>query len=802
MGTGTVFFSPYQLNPNVLYRAVTSTIVLTLFLVSSTVSASSLLVLDGGISNHGEEIRSETIDISNDGSLIAVGYRNSATVFFTSNQSVMTSIDAPAPILDIKFSPNSTRIAFSVQNGGMSSIGVYIWEFLQEDSDFVFTSNVSSTPNTIHWTNDGSFLAVPDNLNNVKLLETETLDSREGLTGGHNALVTTVCISADGNIFATGDRYGIVKFWNSSYQTTGATIDIESEILHCEFNPTNDKLAVLSKAGVISLFTINGTEMISRTLPGAEIFQWSSNGNLLRVIQNQNENSYRELNFDDLSDFSFTSTISNMRDFAVIESSNGGTESLYLATDTQEVSQWKIPTSSPYSGMPGADLDGDGIPDIHDDDDDGDGIIDGWDFNCEARDETCARVPDEDTIRSVEFLLNNTGILITERFTIDSRLSSDIRNISRRSVIANTVIETSEVLMVENSICANLDDGFYRDSWSDIIEFDSGIIEGNSTTCQVISGMKLVAVDDYQTRIVIEFKSDFLFTDQPNYPLGMTIAGHPLAQRGSITHNLEQSPMSINVGGELRTSDSLSPFWVSDSIAEFTIEEIIVEEPSISEKISNSFRAYPILWLIPMMLLVIVSVALLRKYNESKMDFDTLFEDDDVDNQSENDELSGSENDDFDETETLPYAQYEYQYDSDHVEDSYDYDEGISQTDDDNNNSKDIIEKSVRKRKSVTTTSSVDFSQQSQKEESPKVSKKVVSKKAQLNKDGPITTTKRRTLKSSQDETTSVPKKRAVKTQNLAQKPPKRKVRKVTQSVDDMDVALAKITSQTRIEEE
>ena len=523
---------------------------------------------------------------------------------------------------------------------------------------------------------------------------------------------------------------------------------------------------------------------------------------MLRVIQNQNENSYRELNFDDLSDFSFTSTISNMRDFAVIESSNGGTESLYLATDTQEVSQWKIPTSSPYSGMPGADLDGDGIPDIHDDDDDGDGIIDGWDFNCEARDETCARVPDEDTIRSVEFLLNNTGILITERFTIDSQLSSDIRNISRRSVIANTVIETSEVLMVENSICANLDDGFYRDSWSDIIEFDSGIIEGNSTTCQVISGMKLVAVDDYQTRIVIEFKSDFLFTDQPNYPLEMTIAGHPLAQRGSITHNLEQSPMSINVGGELRTSDSLSPFWVSDSIAEFTIEEIIVEEPSISEKISNSFRAYPILWLIPMMLLVVVSLAILRKYNENKMDFDILFEDDDVDNQSENDELSDSEDDNFDETETHPYTQDDDDYDSEYVEDSNDYDEGISQPDDHKNDSKDIIEKAVRKRKPVTTSSSVDFSQQSQKEVSPKVSKKVVSKKAQLNKNGPITTTKRRTLKSSQDETTSVPKKRAVKTQNLAHKPAKRKVRKVTQSVDDMDVALAKITSQTRIEEE
>ena len=217
---------------------------------------------------------------------------------------------------------------------------------------------------------------------------------------------------------------------------------------------------------------------------------------------------------------------------------------------------------------------------------------------------------------------------------------------------------------------------------------------------------------------MIEFQSDFLFTDLPNYPLEMTIAGHPIAQRGSITHNLEQSPMSINVGGELRTSDSLSPFWVSDAIAEFTIEEIIVEEPSISEKISNSFRAFPILWLIPMLLLVVAAIAVLRKYNENKMDFQTLFEDDDLEEQSEIDELSGSEDEDFDETETNPYAQDEDEYDSEFVEDSDDYVEGILQTDDVEKDSKEIIEKSSKKRKSVTTSSSVDFSQQSQNEES------------------------------------------------------------------------------------
>ena len=231
-------------------------------------------------------------------------------------------------------------------------------------------------------------------------------------------------------------------------------------------------------------------------------------------------------------------------------------------------------------------------------------------------------------------------------------------------------------------------------------------------------------------------------------------------------------------------------------------DRFIVEEPSISEKISNSFRAFPILWLIPMLLLVVAAIAVLRKYNENKMDFQTLFEDDDVEEQSEIDELSGSEDEDFDETETNPYAQDEDEYDSEFVEDSDDYVEGILQTDDVEKDSKEIIEKSSKKRKSVTTSSSVDFSQQSQNEESSKPSKNVVSKKAQLNKDGPITTTKRRTLKSSQEETTRVPKKRAVKTQNLAHKPTKRKVKKVTQSVDDMDIALAKITSQIRIEEE
>ena len=108
----------------------------------------------------------------------------------------------------------------------------------------------------------------------------------------------------------------------------------------------------------------------------------------------------------------------------------------------------------------------------------------------------------------------------------------------------------------------------------------------------------------------------------------------------------------------------------------------------------------------------------------------------------------------------------------------------------------------VRKKESTKSLSKLA----SESKEAPvRTTRKKVPSKLSLNNDGPITKTKKRTLKSEENliekvEQTKI-RTRAVKTENLDSKPKTRRVRKVSTKVDEMDIALEKITSQLNEEE-
>ena len=73
-----------------------------LILFLPSVSAfSTNLVFSGGISAQEDVIRAESGDISKDGELIAIGYRNFASVIYQSNHTTHSIVEVNAPILDI-----------------------------------------------------------------------------------------------------------------------------------------------------------------------------------------------------------------------------------------------------------------------------------------------------------------------------------------------------------------------------------------------------------------------------------------------------------------------------------------------------------------------------------------------------------------------------------------------------------------------------------------------------------------------------------------------------------------------------
>jgi len=765
----------------------------TLIICSSGVSSESTnLIFSGGISSSEDVIRSESLDVSKDGELIAIGYRNYASVIYQSNHSTHSVIEVNAPILDIKFSDDDERIAFSVNNIGNASIGLYIWDYKSSELQLINTFNVSSNPRSISWFNNSQYVIIADGNQGAKALESVALDDRFTMSDVHDSPVSTIC--ANSEYVVTGDDLGIVRLWDDSFTATNYYFDLESGVIHCEFNPQSDEIGILTSTGKLYVLEKDGTNSRSFQLDSAEKFDWSENGENIRMLVNgQNEKKILELKAEDFSIISSTSTFSNMRDFVVIEDQSGKISQIFIATDSQEVGYWSVPMQDENYGLPGADLDGDGIPDSHDEDDDGDGIIDQWDFNCPAQDETCAKIPNEDTIRNVQFFFNETELVLVESFTVGSRLSADIRNISRKAVVSNKIIEPSEYTLFENSICSNLDAQGYAETWIEMMELSSSDLVSNNTACSVTDGMKLIAVDDFQTSIVINFKSSFNYTSVPQFPAEFTITGHPPAQDGSIIHVLAISPMAIEIDGDLVVQDTLSPFWISDLMADFTLNAEVIEEKTFIEKMFNSFIEYPILLLIPIAILVILAIISLRKYNQTNLNLDSIFDEEDI----EDENLLDSNIEDYDddvedyEIDNASYPQTDYA------------DEKIQENTSENTESKGRRKRVVRKKESTKSSGSLDSNSHQPTVRTKR--KKVSTNLSEDSNDEPTKITKKRKLKSEHRpaenlEQTKI-RKRTVKTENLEVKPTTRRVRKVSKQVDEMDLALKKLTSKVSEEE-
>ena len=174
----------------------------------------------------------------------------------------------------------------------------------------------------------------------------------------------------------------------------------------------------------------------------------------------------------------------------------------------------------------------------------------------------------------------------------------------------------------------------YTETWLEMMDISSTQLISSGIECSVIQGMKLIAVDDYQTRIVVNFKSTYNYTSNPEFPTNFVIAGHPPAEDGSIMHMLPIAPMSIDIDGDLVVQDSLSPFWIADEIAEFELNAKIVEERTFLEKVVNSFVEYPILLLFPMAILIILAIISLRRYNQSNLDLDSIFDEEEIEEEN------------------------------------------------------------------------------------------------------------------------------------------------------------------------
>lgn len=183
---------------------------------------------------------------------------------------------------------------------------------------------------------------------------------------------------------------------------------------HVPLNPTDTRIASLTTDGALNTFSFAGGALQSTQFTSGGGMSWSHEGTYIHLTENGDEPRLLTLDASTFEQVEATYMAHQVLDVATIENQFGLIQEFYAATNTLHLAGYGSHSVPEGMGVAGADLDGDGIPDTLDDDDDGDAILDQWDTYCGEIETDCSRSPHEDHIRSLTIQMNATHMTIKD----------------------------------------------------------------------------------------------------------------------------------------------------------------------------------------------------------------------------------------------------------------------------------------------------------------------------------------------------------------------------------------------------
>lgn len=595
----------------------------------------------------------------------------------------------------------------------------------------------------ISWSTDSQVLAAPGPEGDVELYRRSDLSVKTTLGGVHNVDVTCIDYSSDGEYILTGDESGRYAIWDSQGVRQGDYRDFGEYLIDCKFTPNGLDYVLLDESGKISSKSTDGSDKLTINVNGANKIMFSQSGTRMHVVAYSDEfKGLLTYEYDSFLVAKRTTFFHKAEDVEFKEDSNSRLQALYVAGGTGQIAVY-LREIIPYGfNQPGADLDGDLVPDNLDEDDDGDGIIDDWDedFGCDAPEGTpCSRYPDLDKIRSIEISIGKQ-FTITDTITLPPGESSDIRNLSRMSIAKDQILSKHETELFAESMCANMDHGDVIDQWVDSVILSNGELGDGLVTCKVNSGMELIPSADSTTQISISIITTFSYKNQVVFPVEISLSEQTLPTDGSISWLAPAHPVAVEINGDDAKSHQI-PLWWNDEVFESTvIEEEIVPEPTLSENLLK-WALNPFAFVIYAGILSFGLLLLIRRDNKIDIDLDS---------------------DDFAEDVADPEDES--------------FEEGAEEL---------ILEANETTKRTPPIKQHPVEAKNNPSEMKPK--KRKTTKSHDLNKDGPITKTKRKRLVSNNDEKVLASKKRVVDpVQNTV------KTRKVKQKTDTTEVKITK----------
>ncbi len=623
---------------------------------SSTGEYSDIAYVDATMAPSASESR--TTDLNPNGSLLASGYEGLIAFHDAETLNLVRYFEVESDVLDVEFSPDGSKLAFTRSGTSADTDTVQIinvHSMALEDKE----QGSSTQPLMVKWSVNGDLIAVPNNNKGVDILRYSDMQVERELNGEHNFRVTCISYSTSGNYMLTGDDSGRLVMWDSDGNPTGKVWALDSKIEECSFDSSDERFAVLTNDGDLSTWSFSGGKIANSTLEKGSALQWSSDNSLIHVLEAGSAPRILSVDSTTLTKSGSIYLAHQAMDFSLKENEFGTREVVYVATNTGHVAVYGAMEIPEGYGESGSDLDGDNVPDVYDEDDDGDSIIDELDKNCQAVNQVCSKAPDVSKIRSIDILVNSTTFTVRDTFTLDSETSSIMRNLSRKSLIADAQLSQSEEELFAQSICRNMNKNHFISSWKNVIQLSSGQILDGHVECEVERGMTLVAQIDYSTNVAVTYVVVFNLSEELSHPFEFTLQSQPTATDSSLAQHAEMHP--IDVTAQTTESDIVywSPWWIVQGELPLTLEEQLEEEPTLLGKIIESFIDYPLLFLPVSAFIVVVLLGVIRRKNAIQLDFD---EEDTEDDDEEFEEYSEypEEFSDEDEIDEVSYNDEEF----------------------------------------------------------------------------------------------------------------------------------------------
>jgi len=560
---------------------------------------------------------SSEITYSNDGTLIAASFHSNVVIINAQYRTFIKDISIGNKILSLTFSEDDLSLLVGLESPYMSTLAMAIydtttWDRIGVNEDGKKVSDISILP--------GQHIFASANENNgvSEYFINDSTHSISTFDGQHASDVTCLDHSPNGQQLVTGGEDGNVFLWNRSSITVDVSWQVGFSIIDCLISPDGTQLAWITDS-LLQVRSIPGGEYITtKNLFGTAVqLEWAENGEELWVLIKSVEIL---LTIFDVTDFSIKTSFEFGHQISKFAKSPIISE-FVVTTNTNIISVFREDAWAPYSGLPGADIDGDGTPDSYDGDDDGDGLGDDLEYSC-TEGSDCHIHPHPDYIRQVSITINGNIIKIQDTYQLNSSISAPIRVLASSSLSPGSLVTQGEAIKMEKMLCSGTNANQISLDWNEALRFDNSAIIGTTVRCDAKLGLIDTTKQDSNTRIQLRWFIEITMANSIPRPFNMSFDPSVSPPLHTITQIAPTSPLKLTLIHQEDTVYYQSPIHTTSPQLSIVILAKSAPDPTIID-ISLSWLETNFLLLLGVIIMIgLVVILVVRRKNSMLFDFE------------------------------------------------------------------------------------------------------------------------------------------------------------------------------------